>query len=111
MNLFTNGDLYDDDSYASCANWKLEKKPGTDPKKIEFNIGSPGTDLKEIEFNINVNDNAINDLNNKEAVHLNDGLAVKTILTLKTGESNTNRLTNTIVFLLLLKTNYNQAIN
>ena len=34
-----------------------------------------------------------------------------TIQTLKTVEFNTNRMTDTIVFVLLLKTNYNQAIN
>ena len=35
----------------------------------EFNINKPETDLKKTDFNINVNDYAINDINNKEAVH------------------------------------------
>ena len=31
--LFTNGDLYDDDSYTSYADWKIWKTPETDLKK------------------------------------------------------------------------------
>ena len=34
LDLFTNGDLYDADNYASYADWKTEKKPETDLKKI-----------------------------------------------------------------------------
>ena len=56
----SNNDLYDNDSYVSNADWNIGKKPETN--------------LKKIEFNIDVNDNEINDLNNKYAVHLKDGL-------------------------------------
>ena len=72
--LFTNSDLYDDNSYASYADWKIERKLETDLKKIEFNIDKPDIDLMKIEFNINVNDDEIDDMNNEEAVYLNDGL-------------------------------------
>ena len=74
MDLFTNNDLYDDDSYAFDADWKIGKKPETDMKKIVFNIDKPETDLKKIEFNINVNNDKIDDMNDDKAVHLNDGL-------------------------------------
>ena len=69
LDLFTKSDIYDNDSYASYADWKIEKTPGTNPKKLEFNIDKPETDLKKIDFNINVNDNEINDKNDKEKVH------------------------------------------
>ena len=75
LNLFTNGDLHDDDIYVSCADWKIEKKLEIDLKKIEFNIDKPETDLKKIEFNINNNNDEIDDMNDQEAVNLNDGLA------------------------------------
>ena len=76
LDLFTNGDIYDIDIYASYADWKIEKTPETNPKKLEFNINKPEIDLKKIDFNINVNvkDNEINDKNNKEAVHLSSDL-------------------------------------
>ena len=48
-NLFTNGNLYDNKSYASYADWKIEKTPEIDPKKIEFDIKKPETDLKKID--------------------------------------------------------------
>ena len=60
-NLFADNDLYDNDNYESDADLKIGKEPETD--------------LKQIEFNIDVNNNEINDLNNKDAVHLKDGLA------------------------------------
>ena len=72
--LFTNGDIYDNDSYASYADWKIEKTPKINPKKLEFNINKPEIYLKAIEFNINVNNDEIDDMNDKEAVHPNDGL-------------------------------------
>ena len=61
LDLFANNGLYDNDSYASNADWKIGKKA----EKY----------LKKIEFNINVKNNEINDLNNKDAVHLKDGIA------------------------------------
>ena len=111
MDIVTNSDLYDNDSYASYANWKIKKTHEADPKKLEFNIDKPETDLKKIEFNINVNDNEIDDMNDEEAVHINDGLAGDNNNKIEDHELNTNRLTDTIMFILLLKTNYNRAIN
>ena len=67
--LFTKSDIYDNDSYASYADWEIEKTPEANPKKLKFNINKPETDLKKIDFNINVNDDEINDMNNEEAVH------------------------------------------
>ena len=67
--LFTKSDIYDNDSYASYADWKIEKTPEANTKKLEFNINKPETDLKKIDFNINVNDDEINDINDKELVH------------------------------------------
>ena len=61
MNLFADNDLYDDDSYASNADWKIEKEPEID--------------LKKIKFDINVNEDEIDDLNNKDVVYLKDDLA------------------------------------
>ena len=49
-------------------------KPETNPKKLEFNINKPEIDLEKIKFNINLNDDAINDKNNEEAVHPNNDL-------------------------------------
>ena len=53
LNLFANNDLYDDNSYASNADWKIGKKPETGLK---------------IEFDIDINDDEINDLNDTDAV-------------------------------------------
>ena len=83
QDLFTNNDLYDDDSYASYdddsnasyTDWKIQKTSETDLKKLECNIDKPETDLERIEFNINVNNGEINSMNDKEAVYINDGLA------------------------------------
>ena len=61
LDLFINNDTYDDDSYTSDADWKVGKKPKTD--------------LKKIVFDINVDDKKIDDLNNKDAIYLKDGLA------------------------------------
>ena len=61
LDLFVDNDLYDDNIYVSDAEQKITKKPGIDPKKIEFNI--------------DVNNNKMDDLYNKGEIHLNDGLA------------------------------------
>ena len=74
LDLVTESDIYDNYSYASCVNWEIEKTPEAHPKKLEFNIDKPATGLKKIDFNINVNDDEIDDMNDKETVHLNDGL-------------------------------------
>ena len=61
MNIFVDNYLYDNDSYASDADWKIGKKPETD--------------LKNRVLNIDVDDNEIHDLNNEDTVHLKYGLA------------------------------------
>ena len=61
LDLFTNNDIYDNDSYASDADWKVGKKPETH--------------LEKIVFNIDVDNNEIDDLNDENAIHLKDGLA------------------------------------
>ena len=73
--LSTYGDIYYNNSYSSYADWKIEKTSEINLKKLEFNINKPKTDLKKIELNINVKDNKIDDINNEEAFHPNDGLA------------------------------------
>ena len=75
LELFINIDIYDNDSYASYTDWKIEKTPQVNPNKLEFNIDKPKPDLKKIGFKINVNDYEINDINDKEAVHPDGGLA------------------------------------
>ena len=72
--LVTESDIYDNYSYVSCINQKIEKTLEAHPKKIEFNINKPETDLKKIDFNIYVNDNEIDDMNDKEVVHPSDDL-------------------------------------
>ena len=74
LDLFTESDICNNDSYVSYADWKIEKAPETNPKKLEINIDKPEIDLKTIDFNININDDKIDDINNKEAVHPNDDL-------------------------------------
>ena len=46
LDLFTNSDIYENDSYASYVDWKIEKIPETNPMRLEFNIDKPETDLK-----------------------------------------------------------------
>ena len=55
-------------------NWEIEKTPKTYSKKLEFNIDKPETGLKKIDFNININDDVIDNMNNKEVVHPSDDL-------------------------------------
>ena len=74
LDIFVDNDLYDDNNCASDADWKIEKKPKTDLKKIELNVDKPDTDLKKIEFCTNIDIDEIDNLNNKETVHLNDDL-------------------------------------
>ena len=74
MDLFTESDIYNNYSYASYADWEIEKTPEANPKKLEFNIDKPERDLRKIDFNINTNDYEIDDINNKEAVHPSDDL-------------------------------------
>ena len=73
-NLVTESDIYDNYSYTSCVKWGIEKIPETHPKKLEFNINKAEIGLMKIDFNINVNDNEIDDMNNKEVLHPSDDL-------------------------------------
>ena len=63
-NIVTESDIFNNYSYPSCVNWKIEKTPETHLKKLEFNIDKPETGLKKIDFNINVIDNEIDDMHN-----------------------------------------------
>ena len=74
-NIVTESDIYDSYSYASCANWEIEKTPETHPKKLEFNIDKPKTGLKKIDFNIIVDNDEIGDMNDDKIVHPSDDLA------------------------------------
>ena len=69
LDLFTESDIYNNYSYASFADWEIEKTPEANPKKLEFNIDKPETGLKKIDFNFNVSGDEIDDMNNEEAVH------------------------------------------
>ena len=61
LNLLTDNDLYDNESYAFDTDWKIGKEPETN--------------LKKIKFNIDVNNNEIDHLNDEDTVHLKHGLA------------------------------------
>ena len=74
-NIGTESVIYDNYSYASCANWEIDKTPEICPKKLEFNINKPETDLKKIGFNIIGNNNEIDDMNDDKIVHPSDNLA------------------------------------
>ena len=111
LDLFTNGYIYDNDSYTSYTDWKIEKKPETNPKKLEFNIDKSETDLKKIDFNINVNGNEINDMNNKEAVHPSGGLADDNNNSNVDHGGQNEQIDQHNRFILVLKTNYNRAIS
>ena len=69
LDLFPNGNIYDNDSYVFYADWKIEKTPEANPKKLKLSINKPETNLKKIDFNINVNNDEIDDKNHKEATH------------------------------------------
>ena len=62
-NLYTDDDSQDNNSCASDVNWKMEENTEKELKKFEFDI------------NINIDDNDMKDLNNEDALHLNNGLA------------------------------------
>ena len=69
QDLVIESDIYNNSSYTSGVNWEIEKTPEAHPKNLEFNIDKPGTGPKKIGFNINVNDNEIDDMNNKKLAH------------------------------------------
>ena len=97
MDLFAYNGLYDNDSCTSDADWKIGK-------------GSE-TYLIKTEFDIDNNDNEIDDSNNEDAVHLNDSLANDNNTDNEDNVVQHKKMPNTIDFVLLLKTNYNQAIS
>ena len=61
MDLFVDKDLDDDDSSASDADWNMGKNPEVDLKKLVSDIA--------------IDNHEVEDLNNKDTLHLNDGLA------------------------------------
>ena len=67
--LFTKSDIYDNDSYVSYTEWEIKKTPEANPKEVEFNINKPEIDLKKIDFNVNLNNDRIDDKNDKETIH------------------------------------------
>ena len=95
--LFTNGDLYDNNSYASYVDWKIGN---------ELEI-----DLKKILFDTNVKDDVIADLNDEGAIHLKDDLSNDNNTTIEDSEVQHKQDDRNNIFVLLLKTNYNQAIS
>ena len=74
LDLVTESNIYNNYSDASCVGWNIEKTTEAHLKKLEFNIDKPETGLKKIDFNINVNDNEIDDMNDKKSVHPSDDL-------------------------------------
>ena len=97
LDLFVDNHLYDNDSYASDTDLKNGKKPETG--------------LKKIEFDINVNDNEIDDLNNKAKVHIKDSLADDNSTNIEYSGVQHKQDDQHNHFLLLLKTNYNRTIS
>ena len=61
LDLYADNDSQDNNSCTSNNNWKMEEKAKEDLKKLEFDIDG--------------DNNEIEDLNSKDALHLNDGLA------------------------------------
>ena len=74
MDLVAENNIYNNYSHTSYVDWKIERTTEAHPKKLEFNINKPETGLKKIDFNINVNDDEIDDMNDKEAVHSSNDL-------------------------------------
>ena len=62
MNTVTESDIYDNYTYTSCVNSKIEMTSETPSKKLEFYIDNPETGLKKIDFNIITNTDEIDDL-------------------------------------------------
>ena len=74
LDLVTESDIYDNYSYTICVDLEIENTPEAHPNKLEFNIEKPEIGLKKIDFNINVNNDEIDDMNDKETVHPSDDL-------------------------------------
>ena len=111
LDLFTESNIYDNDSYASYVDWKIEKTPEANSKKLEFNIDKTETNLKKIDLNINVNDNEINNMINQEAVHPSGDITNDNNNNIEDHETQQERIKQNNGFLFLLKTNYNRALS
>ena len=73
-NMVTKNDIYNNYSYTSCVNWKIEKRSDTPLKKLEFYIDNPEKGLKKTDFNIITNKDEIDDLYNNIRDHYNSDL-------------------------------------
>ena len=109
LDLFSESDICDNYSYASCVDWEIEKTPGANPKKLEFNIDKSETNLIKIDFNINVNDNEINDMHNKASVHPSYDLTNDVSSNIEDHKDQHKQTNGNNIFTLLLITKYNQA--
>ena len=74
LDIVIENDIFNNYSYISFVDWKIEKTIEAHPKELEFNINKPETGLKKTHFNININENVINDMNDKETVHSSNDL-------------------------------------
>ena len=110
LDLITESDIYDNYRYTSCINWEIEKTPEAHPKKLELKIDKPETVLKKIDFNININDNEIDDMNDKEIVHLSDDLIDDDYNNIEDHETQIERTNQNKSFTLLLITNYSRFL-
>ena len=108
--LVTESDIYNNYSYTSCVNWEIKKTPKARPKKLEFHINKIVTGPKKIDFNINVNAIEIDDIINKEVIHLSDDLTDNGYSNIEDHETQHERTNQTIVFILLLIMNYSPAL-
>ena len=109
--VFTRSDICDNYSYTSYADWEIEKTPEANLMKWEFNIDKPETDLKKIGFNINVNEDKTNDMNDEEAVHPSNDLTNDDYSNIEDHETQQEWANRKIMYILLLKKNYNQPIS
>ena len=74
LDLARENNIYNNYSHTARVDWKIEKTTEAYPKKLESNIDKLETGLKKIDFNSSVNDDEIDNMDNKEAVHSSDGL-------------------------------------
>ena len=66
LNTVTEKYIYNNYSFTSYVNWEIEKTPETHWKKLEFNIDKPEIGLKKVDLNVNLNDDEIDDMNDKK---------------------------------------------
>ena len=109
--LYIESDIYDSYSYASYADWEVEKTPESNLKKLEFNIDKLETDLKKIDFNININGDEIDYMNDKKVVHPNGDLTDDNDSNIEDHETQHKWINRNNSFMLLLKANYSRALS